>query len=82
MSVDHASAVAAPKSDPIFLQVEAGMTVIVADTEGAWRMADVIWVDGGARNSKVPTLFQVADVDTGVINWVNAGLVTHIVPRC
>ena len=24
----------------------AGMTVIVSDTEGAWQMADVIWVDG------------------------------------
>ena len=36
---------------------------------------------GGARNPKVPTLFQVADVDTGVINWVNADLVTHICPR-
>jgi hypothetical protein len=23
----------------------------------------------------------VADVDTGVINWVNADLETHIVPR-
>ena len=32
------------------------MTVIVTDTEGAWRMADVIWVDGGARNPKVPTI--------------------------
>ena len=55
------------------------------------RMAEscVIWVDGGARNPKKsrvihPTkksLFQVADVDTGVINWVNADFVTHIVPR-
>ena len=61
MSIDHASAVAAPKSDPVFLHVKTGMTVIVTDTEGAWRMADV---------------------DTGVINWVNADLVTHIVPRC
>ena len=58
----------------------AGMTVIVDDGSD-WRMADVIWVDGGARNPKAPTLFQVADVDTGVINWVNADLVTHIVPR-
>ena len=82
ISIDHASAVAAPKSDPVFLHVKAGMTVIVTDTEGAWRMADVIWIDGGARNPKAPTLFQVADVDTGVINWVNADLVTHIVPRC
>ena len=39
---DHASAVAAPKSEPVFLHIKAGMTVIVADTEGAWRMADVI----------------------------------------
>ena len=80
MSVDHASAVAAPKSDPVFLHVKACITVIVTDTEGAWRMADVIWVDGGARNPKVPTLFEVADVDTGVINWVNADLATHICP--
>ena len=26
----------------------------------------MIRVDGGARNPKVPTLFQVADVDTGI----------------
>ena len=26
-------------------------------------------------------LFQVADVDSGVINWVNADLVTHIATR-
>ena len=82
MSVDHASAVAAPKSDLVFLHVKPGMTVIVSDTDGAWRMADVIWVDGGARNPKVPMLFPVTDVDTGVINWVNADLVSHIVPRC
>ena len=79
MSVDHASDVAAPKVDAVFLHVKAGMTVIVEE-DNVWRMADVIWVDGGARNPKAPTLFQVADVDTGVINWVNAEVVTHIVP--
>ena len=77
----HESGVSAPTSDPVFLHVKSGMTVIVTDTDGALRMADVIWVDGGARNPKIPTLFQVADVDTGVINWVNADFVTHIVPR-
>ena len=71
-----------PKSDPIFLHVKAGMTVIVGNDESDdWWMADVIHVDGGARNPKVPTLFQVADVDSGVIRWVCADLVTHIVPR-
>ena len=80
MSVDHASGVATPKTDPVFLHVRAGMTVIDVDRND-WRMADVIWVDGGARNPKVSTLFQIADVDIGVINWVNADFVTHIVPR-
>ena len=80
MSVDHASAVAAPKTDPVFLHVKPGDAVIIEEGND-WRMVDVIWVDGGARNPKVPTLFQVADVDTGVINWVNADLVTHICPR-
>ena len=79
--VDRGSGLSAPKSDPVLLHVKLGMTVIVTDTDGAWRMADVIWVDGGARNPKVPTLFQVADVDTGFINWVTADFVTHIVPR-
>ena len=81
MAVGHASSVSALTSDPVFLHVKSGTTVIVTDTDGAWRMADVIWVDGGARNPKIPTLFQVADVDTVVINWVNADFVTHIVPR-
>ena len=81
MAVDRGSSVSASTSDPVFLYVKSGMTVIVTDTEGSWRMADVIWVDGGARNPRTPTLFQVADVDTGVINWVNADFVTHIVPR-
>ena len=80
MSVDHASGRSALQSDPVFLHGRPGMTVIVEDGSD-WRMAGVIWVDGGARNPKVPTLFQMADVDTGVIKWVNADLVTHIVPR-
>ena len=81
MSADHISAAAAPKSDPVFLHVKPCMTVLVTDTEVAWRMDDVIWVGGGARNHKVPTLFQVADVDTGAINWVNAYLFNNICPR-
>ena len=76
----HACGVSAPNSDQVFLHVRAGMNVIVEEGKDL-RMADVIWVDGGARNPKVPTLFQVADVDTGLINWVNADLGIHIVSR-
>ena len=63
------------------------MTVIVQhlpeidqpDQSESWWMADVIFVEGGARNPKVPTFFQVADVGSGVVRWVNADLVTHII---
>ena len=81
MAVNRASGVSTPKSDPVFLRVKSGMTEIVTGADGAWRMADVIRVDGGARNPRPPTLFHVAVIDTGVINWVNADSVTHIVPR-
>ena len=77
------------EGDPIFLAVKAGMFVIVQHRpevgkwheENSWWMAQVIHVDGGARNPKVPTMFQVADVDDGSIKWVNADLISHIVPR-
>ena len=61
MSVDHVSGLGAPKSDPVFLHVKAGMTVIV-QRGGDWRMADVIHVIGSVRSPRVPRFFQVADV--------------------
>ena len=89
LSVDHSAPVPIKEGDALLLSVKAGMTVIVkhlpgigqADKPESWWMADVIFVDGGARNPKVPTLFQVANVDSGVVRWVNADLVTHIVSR-
>ena len=76
-------------ADPLFLSVKAGRTVIVRhlppdglDTkEDRWWMADVIHVEDGARNPKVPLLLQVANVDTGTIQWINADLLIHIVPQ-
>ena len=55
------------------------MNVVVTEV-GFWWMGDVIYRERGARDPKVPTLFQIACVDTGVICWVNADLVTHVVP--
>ena len=89
MSEDRSAPVAVKAGDPIFLSVKAGMTVIVqhlpevgsTSDDDRWWMADVIYVEGGARNPNVPTLFQAADVDSGEVLWVNADLVTHIVPR-
>ena len=56
------------------------MTVVVSDGDDWW-MGDILHVDGGARDPKIPTLFQIVDVDSGVVRWVNADLVSHIVPR-
>ena len=89
LSIDHSAPAPIKEGDALFLSVKAGMTVIVKhlpeiglpNQPECWWMADVIFVEGGARNPKVPTLFQVADVDSGAVRWVNADLVTHIVPR-
>ena len=89
LSVDHSAPVPIKEGDALYLSVKAGMTVIVKqlpeiglpERSEEWWMADVIFVEGGARNPKVPTIIQVADVDSGVVRWVNADLVTHIVPR-
>ena len=35
-------------------------------------MGQILWVEGGARDPKEPTLFQTSDTGTGVIRWVNA----------
>ena len=81
MSIDHASGASTPKPDPVFLHVKAGMAVIIKNTDETWRMADVVNVIGSAKNPKVPKFFQVTYVDNHVTNWVNADLVTHVVPR-
>ena len=91
MSVDHGiyrSPQGGKDEKPIFLAVVPGMTVIVRHDvqtgerhDRDWWMGRVIHCGGGARNPKIHNLFQIADVDTGVIRWVNADLVTHILPR-
>ena len=76
-----------PESErPVFLDVVPGMTVVVRydhmtgeNADKHWWMGQVIHCGGGARNPKIHNLFQIADVDSGVIRWLNAGLVSHIV---
>ena len=80
MSVDHSSAVEG--GDAAFLHVRPGHFVIVGsdNTEkDDWWMGQVIFCEGGARDPKVNSLFQVADVDTGVIRWINADEVSSVI---
>ena len=41
-------------------------------------MGQVVFCEGGARDPRVNSLFQIADVDDGCIHWVNADQVTHV----
>lgn len=87
MSIDHA-VYSSPESErPVFLDVVPGMTVIVKHdflpgekAKKDWWMGQVLHCGGAARESSIHNLFQIADVDSGVIRWVNADLVTHILP--
>ena len=74
---------------PLFLDVKPGMTVVVRcdvlsgeTRDKDWWMGQVIHCTGGARKPEHHNIFQIADVDTGEVHWVNADLVTHIVPNC
>ena len=71
-----------------FLDVAPGMAVIVKHdfltgekAEKDWWMGQVIHCSGAARDLSIHNLSQIADVDLGVIRWVNADLVTHILPK-
>ena len=84
MSFDHGLAIHL-ETRPVFLGPKPGDIVIVWDhpeivgsDETAWWMGQVIVLEGSARNSKAPSLVQVADVDTGVIRWVSADCIEQV----
>ena len=44
-----------------------------------WWIGQIIWVEGGARDPSVPTLFRAANVDTGEARWIKADEATRLV---
>jgi len=87
MSIDHGVYSSPEPEHPIFLDVAPGMTVIDKHDyltgeqhEKDWWMEQVLHCGGAARDPSMHIFFQIADVDSGVIRWVNADLVTHILP--
>ena len=85
MSIDHSRSIDIKKR-PAFLNVVPGDVVIVwehpelVDSDSsAWWMGEVISAEGSARNTQAPSRFQIADVDSGVIRWVNAVCVQRVV---
>ena len=61
--------------EPLFLKVRSRDTVLVGEDE----ICKVLSFVGGSRDPDAPSLFQVADVDTGEIKHVHAAEVKEIV---
>ena len=61
--------------EPLFLKVKSRDTVLV----GVDEICKVLSFVGGARDPDAPSLFQVANVDTGEIKIVHAAEVKEIV---
>lgn len=47
---------------------------------GDWFMVHVIWFEGRARDPRVNTMFQIANVDDAEIAWVEGDAITHVIP--
>ncbi|WP_320674613.1 DUF3104 domain-containing protein [Prochlorococcus sp. MIT 1341] len=72
-------------STPDFLVVELGDIIVVEEglpikegSQDSWWLGYVIHIVGGARDPSVNSLFQVVNVDTGMIQTINADLVKGI----
>lgn len=88
MSIDRSAGQGHPlegQPPPAFLSVRPGQYVVVQNLKAmgqtddpGWWMGQVVWCEGGARDPAINSLFQVADVDDGVIRWVNADQVSHV----
>ena len=63
------------EEDLLFLKVKSRDTVLVGDNE----ICKVLSFVGGARDPLAPTIFQVANVDTGEIKFVHGEEVREIV---
>ena len=63
------------EEDPLFLRVKSRDTVLVGEDE----ICKVLSFVGGSRDPDAPSMFQVANVDTGEIKHVHAAEVKEIV---
>ena len=61
--------------EPLFLKVRSRDTVLVGENE----ICKVLSFIGGARDPRAPTIFQVANFDTGEIKFVHGEEVREIV---
>ena len=67
------------KAVPVFLTVKKGDLVLIKDNSpDKYFKAKIISVVGGAKNSKINSLFQVYNVKTGQVFTINSDLVCKV----
>ena len=60
---------------PLFLKVKSGDAVLYENDQ----IGKVLTFIGGSRDPDAPTLFQIANVDSGEIRWIHGEEVIDIV---
>ena len=61
--------------EPLFLKVKSGDAVLYEKDQ----IGKVLTFIGGSRDPDAPTLFQIANVDSGEIRWIHGEEVIEIV---
>ena len=61
--------------EPLFLKVRPGDAVLYEKDQ----IGKVLTFVGGSRDPDAPSLFQIANVDSGEIRWIHGEEVTEIV---
>ena len=61
--------------EPLFLKVRPGDAVLYEKNQ----IGKVLTIIGGSRDPVAPSLFQIANVDSGEIRWIHGEEVTEIV---
>ena len=61
--------------EPLFLKVRPGDAVLYEKDQ----IGKILTFIGGSRDPDAPTLFQIANVDSGEIRWIHGEEVTEIV---
>jgi len=63
--------------EPVFLKVRLGDAVLYKKNQ----IGKILTFVGGSRDPDVPTLFQIANVDSGEICWIHGEEITEIVSQ-
>ncbi len=70
---------------PVFMSAKVGDLVVVKDelqfsmnTTEDWWIGQILYLVGGARSSSSNSIFQIVNIDTGIIKVINADLVIAI----